>query len=436
MALPMLPMALPLLVPLLVPCVIAADGEPLARQTVYGGWATRDGLPAYVYTADQTAVPGAALPPNAQFGKPENFDRTTRGDREHSSMLGNDRIVLVGSNYGSWRMRQDEGGALALLAGAAGWRCRCWLLADAAAAGSAACSQALLLTPAGALGTAPLWLLIVASAAALIAGPKWLTDSDVDNTTGGWRFGGGLAYVYDAGTKRQLATTAFTPSQPAPREWGVGYGTTVSPLQDGRPGIISVAHTVAVLPGEEPAALIEVVLNNHDAKAREYTVAEVWDTGMVHQLTGHGWAGWSNWTASSSAGFSNDTAAGMLDRRGFVARHYSSNFSRFHNGSGVGAVQRRVFKGLSADEERFYAGTTILPQPPSLDAKASLWDKQPPAVFLAAIGGQCTTCREPTAENTAFANSAREFYGAKGPLAPEGGLSAGWHEHVPEGETG
>ena len=114
-----LPMALPLLVPLLVPCVIAADGEPLARQTVYGGWATRDGLPAYVYTADQTAVPGAALPPNAQFGKPENFDRTTRGDREHSSMLGNDRIVLVGSNYGSWRMRQDEGGALALLAGAA-----------------------------------------------------------------------------------------------------------------------------------------------------------------------------------------------------------------------------------------------------------------------------------------------------------------------------
>ena len=25
-------------------------------------------------------------------------------------MLGNDRIVMVGSNYGSWRMRQDEGG--------------------------------------------------------------------------------------------------------------------------------------------------------------------------------------------------------------------------------------------------------------------------------------------------------------------------------------
>ena len=51
----------------------------------------------------------------------------------NSTLLGNDRISLVGSNYGSWRIRADEGG------------------------------------------------------------PKWLTDSDVSDASG-WRFGGGLPH--------------------------------------------------------------------------------------------------------------------------------------------------------------------------------------------------------------------------------------------------
>eukprot|EP01048_Picozoa_sp_COSAG05_P026342 COSAG05_NODE_7139_length_851_cov_1.630319_1_plen_229_part_10 len=204
----------------------------LQRKTPYGGWAVRDGLPAFVYTADQSTLALAASPPNAAFGRPQNKDTTARGDREHSVMIGNERITLVGSNYNSWRVRQDEGG------------------------------------------------------------PKWLTDSDVDDaSTDAHHFGGGLSYVFDSLTKRQLATTAFTPGAPTEREWGVGYGTTRSPAVSSG---ISVEHTVAVLPGSAPAAEIEIILTNHDSEARNITVAEVWNTGMVHMLTGHGWGGWSN----------------------------------------------------------------------------------------------------------------------------------------------
>ena len=30
-------------------------------------------------------------------------------------MVGNDRVTLIGSNYASWRLRQDEGGPKWLL---------------------------------------------------------------------------------------------------------------------------------------------------------------------------------------------------------------------------------------------------------------------------------------------------------------------------------
>jgi hypothetical protein len=369
----------PALAPL-VSTTEATAGRPLllARPSSYGGWAERDGLPAFVYTADQTAVPTAALPPNAEYGHGANVsscalrqgacDRTTRGDREHSVALGNDRIVLVGSNYGSWRIRADEGG------------------------------------------------------------PKWLTDSDVDDESG-WKFGGGLSYVFDAATKQQLATSAFTPGEPSPREWGTGYGITRSPPVTAG---VSVEHTVGVLPGEQPVALIEVVLANHDAAEKTLTLAEVWDTGMVHQLTGHGWAGWSNWTHTALPEL-NATAAVMLDKRSFVAKHYKSSFERFANGSGVGVIIRRNYTGLTASEREFFTRTSMLPQLPDPETgKASLWDREPPAVFLAAVPGDDGDAT-PTESNTTFANSGRRFFGTGGRLSPEAGVS--WSEEVPEGET-
>lgn len=68
-------------------------------------------------------------------------------------------------------------------------------------------------------------------------------------------------------------------------------------------------------------------------------------------------------------------------------------------------------------------------------------DKEPPATFLSAVHRNCSTCQKPTAANTAFANSAREFYRGGSGLAgsrtaPSGGLRAGWSETVSEGESG
>ena len=213
---------------------------------IWGHWTSRDSLPAFVYTADQDAVPAAAVPPNAPYGKPEMKDPAARGDREHSFQIGNDRLVLVGSNYGTWRLRADEGG------------------------------------------------------------PKFLNDADVDNSTG-WRFGGGLGYLFAPldpvaapngapngalnGTAAPLLTSAYVPAgrsslqgrAPArcnnPREFGVGYGSVTASASVGASvgasagawvgasagasagasvgaDVLALRHTVAVLPGDDPAVLI------------------------------------------------------------------------------------------------------------------------------------------------------------------------------------
>ena len=345
----------------------------LAGQSDYGGWASHEGLPAFVYTADQSQLPGAAIPPNAPFGQAEKRDPTARGQSEHSVMLGNDRITLVGSNYGSWRIRQDEGG------------------------------------------------------------PKWLTDSDVDNSTGWW-YGGGIAFVHDAESRQQLATSTFVPGDATPREWGIGFGVTSSAASTHEG--ISVRHTVAVLPGAEPSALVEVLVRNHlSATSRNVTVSEVWDSSMVHQLTGVGWGGWSNFSSAGAPRFSNQTAGDMLDRRRFSAAHYASSFERFRNASGVGVVQHRQFLGLTKLERRFYLETAKLPQRPDLDrARASLWDKEPPALFLSRVDEHAAS------DTTQFLNSAREWYGRGNNVRafPHGGKLPGhlqWLSAVPEGET-
>ena len=92
-------------------------------------------------------LPSAGMPETAPYGKPEMKDPAARGDREHSFQIGNDRFVLVGSNYGTWRLRADEGG------------------------------------------------------------PKFLNDADVDNSSG-WRFGGGLGYLFAPNGTAPLLSSA------------------------------------------------------------------------------------------------------------------------------------------------------------------------------------------------------------------------------------
>jgi hypothetical protein len=98
------------------------------------------------------------------------IDRTARGAKEHSFQLGNDRVVLVGSNYGTFRLRQDEGG------------------------------------------------------------PKWLTDADAD-APDGHLHGGGFGYLFQpAGSKQTLKqppilSTAYTGAK-SDRRFGIGYAET------------------------------------------------------------------------------------------------------------------------------------------------------------------------------------------------------------------
>lgn len=153
----------------------------------YGEWRRdADGLPTYVYTLNQLidhpadgpinqpdcnlthrvncSHRWAGVPPPIGFGSFPNgtIDRTARGEREHSFQLGNDRVVLVGSNYGTFRLRQDEGG------------------------------------------------------------PKWLTDADADAPKGHLH-GGGFGYLFGK-DQTQILTTAYTGTQE--RVFGIGYART------------------------------------------------------------------------------------------------------------------------------------------------------------------------------------------------------------------
>ncbi len=66
----------------------------------FGKWIEDEfGLPAYLYTCNQTIDPKAATPVNKVWRTPT----------DHLHQIGNDRLVGVASNYGYVQVRQDEG---------------------------------------------------------------------------------------------------------------------------------------------------------------------------------------------------------------------------------------------------------------------------------------------------------------------------------------
>ena len=368
----------------------------MASEGPWGHW-NGSATPTFVYVADQVDRHAAlaAVPPNTFSGMAQ--DGTSRALREHSFHIGNDRVTLLGSNYGNWRLRADEGG------------------------------------------------------------PKILTDSDLDDVSATHHtYGGGLGYLLDS-TGSVLCGTAYNGSEshPREREFGCGFGRTKSPKTTNG---LSITHTVAVMPGRDPTVLIEATVTNAGSTRQSVSYVESWNTGIVHQLTGHGWGGWSRWRNMST----------MLDRRAFVRAHYTSSYRNFSmpasaGGAIVGVVQSRSFVGLTAEERHFwrasYEGTWPLP------VGASLWDEAPPALFLAilppptsampatrrgasnasgeqwhatsdveASSGHGQGTPTPTVGSTSFLNSARAFYGTGGFAKPSGGR-ARWCRTVPEGET-
>ncbi len=77
-----------------------ASADPAFGSGYFGRWITDAfGLPAYHYTCDQTRDPKAVLPVNEAW----------RSKTDHIHQFGNDRLVVVASNYGYVQVRQDEG---------------------------------------------------------------------------------------------------------------------------------------------------------------------------------------------------------------------------------------------------------------------------------------------------------------------------------------
>jgi hypothetical protein len=318
----------------------------------FGEW-RRDAqaLPSYVYTRDQLATAGScSVPPSRS---PD-----ARHSTEHSFQLGNDRVVLVGNNYGSFRLRADEGG------------------------------------------------------------PKYLTGGWTRAGGGHVQFGGGFGHLVGAsdggnGSGRVpqdggLLLSSYYSGGPRERQFGIGYARSTA--QGGGAGGgagsegLSATHTVAVPVGDDPVVLLQVEVRrsragaggagnggDHLEAARRLMWREVWGSLMMHLDPA-----WSH----------------AANRSAFTESHYRSKWHLTHRAARNRSVivHRRKWLGLTAAEVRhFKAG-----YPNPIPRGGSMWDEVPPSPFLAAVpgcGGGGSGGGNRHNMTTTMANDARSYFG-------------------------
>ena len=198
----------------------------------YGTWAVSPaGNPFYRYTLDQVAdkAPTLAGKVKGWSGVPASSDQSVRGSREHTFQIGNDRLVLVANNYGSVRVRSDEGS------------------------------------------------------------PKYYVAGEV-GVVGAKQLGGGFGYLFPtpqtsssitqpAATQQHVATSYYTGGK-SDRDFGIGWMSTSGANNNAEgtaaPVVVVVNHTVATPFGDDPVVLVEVVIENFGDVAAEWTWSEVW----------------------------------------------------------------------------------------------------------------------------------------------------------------
>mmetsp|Transcript_8216 Transcript_8216/g.15678 ORF Transcript_8216/g.15678 Transcript_8216/m.15678 type:complete len:1239 (-) Transcript_8216:96-3812(-) len=422
----------------------------------YGQWETDvAGLPVYNYTHNQHLDPNTTTPDPSKrtSSDPPAADDTARGGKENTFQLGNNRVVVLGNNYGAFRVRQDEGG------------------------------------------------------------PKFLTDSNTDNPEG-INHGGGFGYLYEGtpgattaipqqapfrqpqqqqqqqSPQLQQRSTSQLPPKPVlstfysgkpsqqARSFGVGYAITTDSNEN-----YTVTHYLSVPFGDEAAVLVEVEIENHKSEAQTVTWAEVWDTNTV-QLTfdslfdlakaeqeqkqpsqspsrhhhhkqpplHQAYKPHKPYKSSKAEGKADKAEAttkteqqrrrrgvqdpaptrrsleDLTDRRAFARSHYVSGFYSVDNllfGNTV--IQARNFTGLTKDEQQFIKRS--FKGNPNLPSGASLWDTDPVSVFLSDLTSIATAQQS----TTTFANDAFAFFGPGGVHAPAGTLKVA--PHVVEGNT-
>ena len=111
----------------------------------------------------------------------------------------------------------------------------------------------------------------------------------------------------------------------------------------------------------------------------------------------------------------------MLDKRGFVAKHYRSTFERFNNGSGVGPCSDGHILGYARERDffrRLLSCRSCL-TPTRVGRVYGITSHSSVPAAVSAAGGVHDPME--TINSTIFVNSARNFFGSGGRLNLSGG---------------
>ena len=327
----------------------------------------------YFYTANQTSDPAADSWP-----APNPADRA---GTEHVFQLGNSRITLVASNYGSWRLRQDEGGPK-------------WLLgASDVAAGTA--------DDAG--GTQ-----YGAGFGYLREQPRARGDGNSGEGEGTGRAGEiVLGTYYTAAGGREGAGSEPTRT----REFGVGYTRSTVEAAGWK-----VAHTTAVAPGDDPVAVVEIRLTNTEKGRRAAVWNEVVGGRMVHM----------DYFATLALSHLDPFYAPLANRHEFSARHYTDAFKELGGNLGgsraaSGLQLHRTFTGLTELDRQYFDRIAKGELPTA--ANASFWDHSPPDTFAVTLGGKNDErASDSSTGPTRFGTDAKAFFGDGGVRTPAGSV--------------
>ena len=336
----------------------------------FGTWqADEFGAPFYNYSLNQLTDP------RATYATLSPTDAFARLPTDHPFQLGNDRLVALASNYGSIRVRTDEGGPK--------------LLQD--------------LHPpdnnyGGAFGY-------------LVANNATLLLSSFFNSTGA--------------AEACAATTT--------RAFGLGYARVGAAAGCAGGGArAEVVHDVIVPPGSDAAVITIVNITNRGSAAADFSWTEVYG-GRFYHLDLYSRQLQSTYTGSGPAGeglnASNPLTSYLADFRAFVDAHYVPAYSSA-SGAFPGVQVAHAWQGLTAgdaaemarlDAALAAAAATnafigpMQPQPPP--AGGSLWDQAPPTAGLYDV----TPSAALTGGSEVGCNCAA-FFGRGGSRAPDGAL--------------
>ncbi len=333
----------------------------------FGLWQPDEfGAPFYNYSLDQLTDA------RATYAELSPVDAFARLPSDHLFHIGNDRLVALASNYGSLRVRTDEGG------------------------------------------------------------PKLLQDLHPPDNT----YGGGFGYLVANNETLLLSSffnrTGATDACAATstRAFGLGYmrvSASAGCAAGGGPRA-DVVHDVIVPHGRDAVVVVIVNITNAGDEVTDFSWTEIFGSRFYHlDLYSRQLLETYNATAGSGGGGTGPTSY-LSNFRAFVDDHYAPAFNATPGGAHPGVQVAHAWRGLSAGDVvemarvdaalRQAAATNAFigpMQPRAPPAGGSLWDESPPLAGLfdttPAGGG-----------GTELGSNCGAFFGRGGSRAPDGAL--------------